>query len=37
MTGLVVIAAIVVLAVLAPLYGADRRGLVDHQWEPRWK
>jgi uncharacterized protein involved in exopolysaccharide biosynthesis len=34
---LVVIAAVVVLAVLAPRYGADTRGLVDHPWEPRWK
>ena len=33
----VVIAAIVVIAALAPRYGADRRNLRDHPWEPRWK
>ena len=33
MTFLVVIAAVVVLAVLAPRYGADRRDLRDHPWE----
>jgi hypothetical protein len=37
MTILVVIAALVVLAVVAPRHGADRRGLADHPWEPRWK
>jgi hypothetical protein len=37
MTWIVVVAAIVVLAVLAPRYGADSRGLDDHSWEPRAK
>jgi hypothetical protein len=37
MTVLAVIAAIVGLAVLAPLYGADRRDLRDHPWEPLGK
>lgn len=37
MTFLVVIAAIVVVAVLAPRFGADTRHLRDHPWEHRWK
>jgi hypothetical protein len=37
MTFLAVIAAVVVLAVLAPRFGVDSRDLRDHPWEPRWK
>jgi uncharacterized protein (DUF2236 family) len=33
MTLLIVLAAIVALAVLAPKYGADSRNLRDHPWE----
>ena len=33
MTFLIVIAAIVVLAALAPKYGTDNRNLRDHPWE----
>jgi hypothetical protein len=37
MTALIILAAIVVLAVLAPRYGADSRDLRDHPWESRSK
>jgi hypothetical protein len=35
MTGFIVLAAILVLALLAPRYGADTRDLRDHPWESR--
>jgi hypothetical protein len=33
MTLIIVLAAIVVLAALAPYFGSDSRGLSDHPWE----
>jgi hypothetical protein len=33
MTIILLLAAIVVLAILAPKYGADSRNLRDHPWE----
>jgi hypothetical protein len=33
MTLIVVLAAMIVLAALAPYFGADSRGLSDHPWE----
>jgi hypothetical protein len=37
MTFLIVIAAIIVVAALAPRFGADSRDLRDHPWERRMR
>jgi hypothetical protein len=37
MTFIIVIAAIIAIAALAPRYGAESRGLSDHPWERRMR
>jgi hypothetical protein len=35
MTAILFISLFIVIAALAPWFGADSRGLRDHPWEPR--